>query len=184
MAAESGRGGDASSNANLWAMDTNDVTLQALAAEVGRRLKAAGWLLASAESCTGGWIAKAMTDIAGSSAWFERGFITYSNESKAAMLGVRQATLAQYGAVSEQVVREMAEGAAHWSQAQVAVAVSGIAGPDGGSEEKPVGTVWIAWRWADGKAAARHFLFRGDRASVRFQAVLAALEGLREGLPG
>jgi len=162
-------------------MNTDDVSLQALAAEVGHKLKVAGRMLAVAESCTGGWIAKALTDTAGSSAWFERGFITYSNESKVAMLGVRSATLEQHGAVSEAAVREMAEGAAHWSRAQVTVAVSGIAGPDGGSPEKPVGTVWIAWRWVDGRVEARHYLFKGDRGSVRFQAVLAALEGLRDG---
>lgn len=163
-------------------MDSNDATLQALAAEVGQKLKAAGLMLASAESCTGGWIAKAMTDTAGSSTWFERGFITYSNEAKAAMLGVRQPTLAAHGAVSEEVVREMAAGAANWSQARVAVAVSGIAGPDGGTPDKPVGTVWIAWRWADGRIEAKHNLFKGDRESVRRQAVVAALEGLRAGL--
>src|SRR5215469_18971784 len=163
-------------------MDSNDATLQALAAEVGHKLKDRGLMLATAESCTGGWIAKAMTDIAGSSAWFERGFITYSNEAKAAMLGVRQPTLAAHGAVSEEVVREMAAGAANWSQARVTVAVSGIAGPDGGTADKPVGTVWIAWRWADGRVEARHHLFKADRSSVRFQAVLAALEGLRDGL--
>ena len=163
-------------------MKTDDVSLQALASGLGRRLKAGGLKLATAESCTGGWIGKAVTDIAGSSEWFERGFVTYSDESKAAMLGVRATILEQHGAVSEAVVREMAEGAAHWSRAQVAVAVSGIAGPDGGSEEKPVGTVWIGWRWADGRVTARHFLFKGDRDSVRFQAVLAALEGLVEGL--
>ncbi len=163
-------------------METNDVTLQALAAEVGGKLKAAGLMLATAESCTGGWIAKVMTDTAGSSAWFERGSVTYSNESKAAMLGVRARTLEQFGAVSEAVVREMAEGAASWSQARVSVAVSGIAGPDGGSPEKPVGTVWIAWRWADGRVTAAGHLFKGDRDSVRFQAVLTALEGLRDGL--
>ncbi|HEY1772498.1 MAG TPA: nicotinamide-nucleotide amidase [Gammaproteobacteria bacterium] len=163
-------------------MQTDDRSLQALAADVGQRLKAAGLKLAAAESCTGGWIAKTLTDVAGSSVWFERGFITYSNEAKLAMLGVRQATLDAHGAVSETVVREMAEGAADWSLAQVAVAVSGIAGPDGGSPEKPVGTVWIAWRWADGKVLSRHFLFKGDRESVRRQAVLTALEGLKEGL--
>jgi nicotinamide-nucleotide amidase len=162
-------------------MKTADVTLQALAVDVGRRLKSAGLMLATAESCTGGWISKALTDVAGSSEWFERGFVTYSNESKAAMLGVKAATLEQHGAVSEAVVREMAEGAASWSRAQVTVAVSGIAGPDGGTEEKPVGLVWIGWRWADGRIEARRFLFKGDRDSVRFQAVLAALEGLRDG---
>ena len=163
-------------------MKTDDVSLQALAAEVGRRLKSAGLLLAAAESCTGGWIAKALTDVAGSSAWFERGFITYSNESKVAMLGVRQSSVDAFGAVSEAVAREMAEGACHWSRAQMAVAVTGIAGPDGGSKEKPVGTVWIAWRRADGRVDAREFHFPGDRESVRRHTVLAALEGLKAGL--
>ncbi|MFI4921916.1 MAG: nicotinamide-nucleotide amidase, partial [Gammaproteobacteria bacterium] len=160
----------------------DDASLAMLAAEVGQKLKAAGLKLAAAESCTGGWIAKALTDVAGSSAWFERGFITYSNEAKAAMLGVMQSTLAEHGAVSEAVVREMAAGAASWSRAQVTVSVSGIAGPDGGSPEKPVGTIWIAWRWADGKVLSRHFLFQGDRESIRRQSVLAALEGLKAGL--
>jgi nicotinamide-nucleotide amidase len=163
-------------------MKTDDVTLQALAGELGRRLKSAGLRLATAESCTGGWIAKAMTDVAGSSAWFERGFVTYSNAAKADMLGVRAMTLERHGAVSEEVVREMAEGAAKRSQAQLSVAVSGIAGPDGGSPEKPVGTVWIGWRSAQGQISTRHFRFEGDRDSVRFQAVLAALEGLLDGL--
>jgi nicotinamide-nucleotide amidase len=169
-------------DANLQTMKTDDATLMGLAAEVGSRLKARSLMLATAESCTGGWIAKCMTDVAGSSAWFERGFITYSDQAKAAMLGVRQSLLTEHGAVSEAVVREMASGAASWSHAQVTVAVSGIAGPDGGSAEKPVGTVWIAWRWADGKVTARHFLFQGDREAVRRAAVLAALEGLKEGL--
>ncbi|HEY3858657.1 MAG TPA: nicotinamide-nucleotide amidase [Gammaproteobacteria bacterium] len=163
-------------------MKIDDASLLALAAEVGQRLKAKGQKLAVAESCTGGWIAKALTDVAGSSAWFERGFITYSNEAKLAMLGVRQASLDAHGAVSETVVREMAEGAADWSLAQVAVAVSGIAGPDGGSPDKPVGTVWIGWRWADGKLTSRHCLYTGDRESIRRQAVLGALDGLKAGL--
>jgi len=163
-------------------MKTGDVTLEALATDLGRRLKAAGLMAAVAESCTGGWIAKALTDVPGSSGWFERGFVTYSDEAKQAMLGVRAATLGQHGAVSEAVVREMAEGAASWSRAQVTVAVSGIAGPDGGTPEKPVGLVWIAWRAASGEVTAREFSFKGDRDSVRFQAVLAALEGLRDGL--
>lgn len=163
-------------------MNTDDRSLQLLASDVGAKLKAKGLKLAAAESCTGGWIAKALTDVAGSSVWFERGFITYSNKAKLAMLGVRQASLDAHGAVSETVVREMAEGAADWSLAQVAVAVSGIAGPDGGSPEKPVGTVWIGWRWADGKVFCRHFLFQGDRESIRRQTVLAALEGLKAGL--
>jgi len=163
-------------------MQTDDTSLQALAAEVGRRLKAAGHKLASAESCTGGWIGKALTDVAGSSAWFERGFVTYSDEAKVAMLGVQPGTLKVHGAVSEAVAREMAAGAADWSQARVTVAVTGIAGPDGGSPGKPVGTIWIAWRWADGRIEARLFQFSGDRESVRRQTVLAALEGLKAGL--
>ena len=163
-------------------MSSDDKTLQALATEVGAKLKAAGLMAATAESCTGGWIGKALTDVAGSSAWFERGFITYSDEAKVAMLGVQPGTLKAHGAVSEAVAREMAAGAADWSQARVTVAVTGIAGPDGGSAEKPVGTVWIAWRWADGTLLSRHFLFKGDRESVRRQTVLAALEGLRGGL--
>ena len=163
-------------------MKTDDVTLQALAAEVGHALKSAGRMLATAESCTGGWIAKVLTDTPGSSGWFERGFITYSNESKVGMLGVRQGSLDAQGAVSEAVAREMAEGATQWSRAQVAVAVTGIAGPDGGTADKPVGMVWLAWRWADGRVTTQLCQFSGDRDSVRFQAVLTALEGLRAGV--
>ena len=158
--------------------------LDDLAAEVGRRLAAGKLMVSAAESCTGGWIARTLTDIAGSSGWFERGFVTYSDESKVSMLGVQSATLAAHGAVSEAVVREMVEGAVKHSRAQVAVAVSGIAGPGGGSPEKPVGTVWIGWCWADGRVDARHYLFKGGREQVRRQAVVAALQGLREGLPG
>jgi nicotinamide-nucleotide amidase len=163
-------------------MKTDDATLQALAADVGAKLKAKGLMAATAESCTGGWIGKVLTDVAGSSGWFERGFITYSDESKVAMLGVQPGTLKTHGAVSEPVAREMAAGAADWSQAQVTVAVTGIAGPDGGSIEKPVGTVWIAWRWADGRLESRLYSFSGDRESVRRQAVLAALKGLQGAL--
>ena len=115
-----------------------------LAAQVGGLLKAHGLLLTTAESCTGGGVAQAITGIAGSSAWFERGFVTYSNLSKQQMLGVSVAMLAQYGAVSEAVVREMVAGALANSGAQVALAVSGIAGPDGGTADKPVGTVWFS----------------------------------------
>ena len=165
-------------------MNTGVTDLDALAAEVGRRLTAAKLMVSAAESCTGGWIARVLTDIPGSSGWFERGFVTYSNESKVSMLGVQPATLAAHGAVSEAVVREMAQGSARNSRAQVAVAVSGIAGPDGGSPEKPVGTVWIGWRWPDGRVDAHHHLFKGGREQVRRQAVVAALEGLRDGLKG
>jgi len=155
--------------------------LEALAAEVGALLLARGAALVTAESCTGGWIAQVATAIAGSSAWFERGFVTYSNAAKEDLLGVRAETLAAHGAVSEAVVREMATGALIRSRAQVAVAVSGIAGPDGGSETKPVGTVWLAWAWA-GQCEARVFAFAGDRQAVRAQAVAAALHGVQNGL--
>jgi nicotinamide-nucleotide amidase len=163
-------------------VDIADDTLKHLAQELGEQLGRRKLSVATAESCTGGWIGKVLTDVSGSSGWFERGFITYSNESKVAMLGVRQASLDAYGAVSEVVAHEMAEGAAQWSRAQLAVAVTGIAGPEGGSPEKPVGTIWIAWRWTDGKVLSRHFLFKGDRESIRRQSVLAALEGLKTGL--
>jgi len=164
-------------------MKTDDGSLQALAAEVGRRLKAAGLQLVTAESCTGGWIAKAMTDVAGSSEWFDRGYVTYSNAAKLASLGVTQATLEAEGAVSEATVREMAAGAAEVSGTCIVVAVSGIAGPDGGSPSKPVGTVWIAWCWAGGQVTARQFLFKGDREAIRRATVAGALEGLIDGLP-
>lgn len=164
-------------------MKTDDSSLQTLAAEVGAKLKAAGLTLATAESCTGGWIAKAMTDVAGSSEWFDRGYVTYSNAAKLASLGVRQGTLDTQGAVSEATVREMAAGAAEASGSRIAVAVSGIAGPDGGSPGKPVGTVWVAWRWAQGQVTARQFLFKGDREAIRRATVATALEGLRDGLP-
>ena len=116
-----------------------------LAAQVGGALKAHGLMLATAESCTGGGVAQAVTAIAGSSAWFERGFVTYSNQSKQQMLGVTEATLIGHGAVSEATVRAMVAGALQHGAAQVALAVSGIAGPDGGTPDKPVGTVWFAW---------------------------------------
>ena len=136
------------------------------------------WMLATAESCTGGWIAKCCTDMAGSSAWFDRGFITYSNAAKQDMLGVRAETLAQYGAVSEAVVAEMATGALRHSQAHIAVAVSGIAGPSGGSPEKPVGTVCFAWAMRNGEVLTKTCQFAGDREAVRWQSVVFALNGI------
>jgi nicotinamide-nucleotide amidase len=132
----------------------NDIELEALARQVAQALLARQLKLATAESCTGGLIAGVCTAIAGSSAWLERGFVTYSNEAKTEMLGVDAALIAQHGAVSEPVARAMAEGALARSHAQVAVAVTGIAGPDGGSPSKPVGTVWFGWAFAPG--AARH----------------------------
>jgi nicotinamide-nucleotide amidase len=149
-----------------------------LAAQVGELLKSHGLMLATAESCTGGGVAQAITEVAGSSAWFERGFVTYSNLSKQQMLGVSATTLDQRGAVSEAVVREMVAGALQHSAAQVALAVSGIAGPDGGTADKPVGTVWFAWGLKDGETLAQRHQIAGDRAEVRAQAVHIALQGV------
>jgi nicotinamide-nucleotide amidase len=157
-----------------------DKELYALAEELGRSLAARGWMLALAESCTGGWIGQAVTMVPGSSKWFDRGFVTYTNDAKQAMLGVRAQTLVRHGAVSEQAVLEMAAGAIERSTATIAVAVSGVAGPDGGSPDKPVGTVWIGWALRDGRQWARRFLFQGDRDSVRRQSVIRALQGLTE----
>src|SRR6185437_15821372 len=140
-ATTSGRGGAA--RCSLTDM-VDDKELFALSERIGQRLKAAGSRLATAESCTGGWVAKACTDVAGSSQWFECGFVTYSNAAKVRDLGVSEATLASHGAVSEPTVREMAAGAVRVSGADIAVAISGIAGPDGGTPGKPVGTVWFA----------------------------------------
>jgi nicotinamide-nucleotide amidase len=138
-----------------------------------------GLLLATAESCTGGMIAAACTDLAGSSTWFERGFVTYSNAAKTEMLGVDTALIAQHGAVSESVVRAMAAGALAHSHAQVAIAVTGVAGPSGGSAEKPVGTVWLGFALA-GQVHAEHQHFPGDRAAVRNATVAHALRRLTE----
>lgn len=148
-----------------------------LARQVGEALKLNGVTLVTAESCTGGGIAQEITRISGSSAWFERGFVTYSNIAKEEVLGVSPETLETYGAVSEKTVREMAEGALQYSRAQVAVAVSGIAGPTGGSQEKPVGTVWFAWAQGQKVLAACHHL-SGDREGIRAAAVRIALQGL------
>ena len=152
--------------------------LYELAVQVGQALLARNRLLAVAESCTGGWIAKVITDVPGSSGWFERGFVTYSNAAKMELLDVGEATLAACGAVSAETVTAMAEGALAHSRAEVAVAVSGIAGPDGGSPAKPVGTVWLAWAVKGQPTRHRCHTFKGDREAVRYQAVAAALEGL------
>lgn len=151
--------------------------LDRLAAELGRCLQASANRLVTAESCTGGWIAKCITDIAGSSAWLERGFVTYSNEAKQEMLGVGADTLAQHGAVSEPVAREMAAGALAHSRATLAVAVSGVAGPGGGTPAKPVGTVCFGWARA-GRVASETCRFAGDRDQVRQQSVAHALRVL------
>jgi nicotinamide-nucleotide amidase len=169
-------------NLRLSTMPESDAKLKLLAARVGRRLLNAQRSVATAESCTGGWIAKALTDTAGSSQWFSEGFVTYSNESKTRRLGVPRAILEKNGAVSEQTVRAMASGALRRTKAQMAVAVTGIAGPDGAVPGKPVGTVWLGWATRHGAAMRvttqlRHF--RGDRDAVRRKTVRAALEGLR-----
>ncbi len=160
-----------------------DNELYVLAERVGAALKARGLMLATAESCTGGWISEAITAVPGSSEWFERGFVTYTYISKREMLGVKPETLQQYGAVSEQTVREMVEGAIVHSHAQVAVAVSGTAGPSGGTPEKPVGTVCLGWGMKGTALHAETRLFAGDRAAVRRQAVVLALNGVLAQLP-
>lgn len=157
-----------------------DATLYALAKNVGQALKARELMLVTAESCTGGWIAEAVTMIPGSSEWFERGFVTYTYISKREMLGVQAATLEQHGAVSEHTVTEMARGALAASHAQIAVAVSGTAGPGGGTPAKPVGTVCIAWHTKDGVARCETRHFSGDREMVRKQSVMRALQGVLE----
>jgi nicotinamide-nucleotide amidase len=159
-------------------------TLTTLATLVGAKLRAKGLMLTTAESCTGGWVAQAVTAIAGSSAWFERGFVTYSNAAKMEMLRVKAETLRRHGAVSEQTAREMAAGALAQSRAQVAVAITGIAGPTGGSPEKPAGTVCFAWTVKDGVLSAETRQFKGNRESVRRQSAIAALRGVLELLEG
>lgn len=157
---------------------STDFGFETIAARIGERLSARGLMLTCAESCTGGWIAKCVTDVAGSSAWFDRGFVTYSNAAKQEMLGVREETLVRHGAVSEAVVSEMVAGALGRSRAQVALAVSGIAGPGGGTPEKPVGTVWIAWGVPGGAILADCCRFDGDREAVRRETVRVALQRL------
>lgn len=153
-----------------------------LAAELGAKLLAAGWRVTTAESCTGGGIACAITDIAGSSAWFEMGFVSYANQAKTQLLGVQAATLAAHGAVSAAVVTEMAAGARQRAHADIAVAVSGVAGPSGGTADKPVGTVWFGWATASAvDTEVKHFA--GDRAAVRQQTIQYALAGLLARVP-
>lgn len=158
----------------------DDAMLRRFAEQVAGTLRANGEMLAAAESCTGGWIAKACTDIAGSSDWFESGAVTYSNRAKQALLGVTAATLAAHGAVSRECALEMVAGALARFEAGVAVAVTGIAGPAGGTPDKPVGMVWIAWQRRGHAARAEVFHFRGGRDAVRRQAVAAALDGVRK----
>ena len=151
--------------------------MNALARRVGKRLRARRARLVTAESCTGGWVAQAVTAISGSSAWFERGFVTYSNAAKQELLGVRKKTIRQHGAVSEETAREMAKGALKKSRGTIAVAVTGVAGPTGGSDEKPVGMVCFAFA-ASRMISSETRRFKGSRESVRRQSVVHALKGV------
>jgi nicotinamide-nucleotide amidase len=157
-------------------MTEDDITL--IAQLAGRACKRRRVMIATAESCTGGGVAAAITRIPGSAKWFDRGFVTYHNEAKKQMLGVRAHTLKEHGAVSEAVAREMAAGALEHSNADVCVAVTGIAGPTGAVPGKPVGTVWFAWGARQGPIQSRRFHFKGDRYEVRRQSVAMALQGL------
>ncbi|WP_151702813.1 CinA family protein [Nitrincola alkalilacustris] len=154
-----------------------------LAERVAQHLMQSGATMAAAESCTGGWVSQAVTALPGSSHWFDCGFVTYSNHAKQQMLGVPAALIDSHGAVSEPVVVAMAEGALQRSQATIAVSISGVAGPDGGTERKPVGTVWFAWAVRGGATVSCLSYFSGDREEVRRQAVEQALEGIIAYLP-
>ena len=164
------------SNQELPAQDARGPTAK-IVEELAAALLARGWLLATAESCTGGLIAGACTDLAGSSNWFERGFVSYSNAAKTELLGVPAELIARHGAVSEPVARAMAAGALAHAHAQVSVAVTGVAGPGGGSADKPVGTVWFGWQ-LPGRTETECRRFAGDRAAVRAQTVAHALARL------
>ena len=159
-----------------------DAELARLVGALAEVLSGRGWMMAAAESCTGGWIAKCCTDRAGSSAWFESGVVSYSNRAKCEWLGVNADALEREGAVSRSVAIQMAEGARRRSGAQVALAVTGIAGPDGGTLDKPVGTVWFGWAVGERPVQAEAVVFAGDREAVRRQTVAHALRGLLERL--
>ena len=164
----------------------HDAALDALAQRLGDVLHTQHQMVTTAESCTGGWVAKVLTDIPGSSSWFDRGFVTYTNQAKQDMLGVRAVVLEKYGAVSEQTVEAMAQGGLYHSQADYSLAISGIAGPGGGTADKPVGLVCFAWaakRKADvPRVWSTHHVFSGDRNAVRRQAVATALQGMLDGV--
>lgn len=153
----------------------DDGSLRSLAEQAGTALLARQLRVATAESCTGGWVAKCLTDVPGSSRWFERGYVTYSNEAKAQAIGVAPEVIATFGAVSRPVVEQMAAGALHASGAQLAVAITGVAGPDGGSIEKPVGLVWFALASPSSSGIAQQHQFAGDREAIRRAAVATAL---------
>tara|TARA_R110002153_G_scaffold107109_1_gene246739 strand:- start:8152 stop:8655 length:504 start_codon:yes stop_codon:yes gene_type:complete len=156
----------------------SDTELRELTSQVAQCLLALSWHLSAAESCTGGWVGKCCTDLAGSSTWFDRGFITYSNQAKQDLLHVNESTLIQFGAVSEQTASEMVQGALAESKADISVAITGIAGPDGGTIDKPVGTVWFAWGTKYSVVQTQCYHFKGDRESIRRQAVKLALQGI------
>ena len=158
-------------------MNSQETSIEELVKQLAAKLTEKGWMLATAESCTGGMIAAACTDLAGSSQWFDRGFVTYSNEAKTEMLGVPAELIEKHGAVSEEVVRAMAEGAIRHSRAQVSIAVTGIAGPGGGSKEKPVGTVWVGW-CVDGNTLTNCLHLDGRRATIRTSTLTNALQYL------
>lgn len=159
-------------------MRVSESKLLSLTNQIANILVTKRWHLASAESCTGGWLAKSCTDISGSSSWFDRGFVTYSNQSKHDLINVSLSTLEKYGAVSKQTATEMAQGTLINSNADISVAITGIAGPDGGTTEKPVGTVWISWSTKNGTNKTELFQLSGDREQVRYQAVIKALQGI------
>ncbi|MCK5902138.1 MAG: nicotinamide-nucleotide amidase [Cocleimonas sp.] len=165
-------------------MHKEDEELCELVKDVAACLSENEMHLTTAESCTGGWIAKVLTDVPGSSIYFDRGFVTYSNQSKHDMLGVSEETLLLHGAVSEAIVKEMAEGALTKSDASLSLAVSGIAGPTGGSEDKPIGTVCFSWMIRDDIAVAETVQYDGDRDDIRRQAVIHSLEGIIKQLEG
>ena len=156
----------------------NDTLLDSLSAQLGALLLNEKMFIVTAESCTGGGVAEIITRTPGSSGWFERGFVTYSNRSKHELLDIGTDILEQHGAVSREVAEAMVSGAIKNSQAQSGLAITGIAGPDGGSTDKPVGTVWIAWQIKNNGPVCKHFLFQGDRKQVRMQACQEALQGL------
>jgi nicotinamide-nucleotide amidase len=163
-------------------MNSLEEEIQSCTAQLAETLLSRGWMLACAESCTGGWISKCCTDLAGSSAWFDRGYIAYSYLAKTEMLGVTEQRLLQFGAVSAEIAADLANGALLHSGVQVALAVSGVAGPGGGTENKPVGTVWFAWAIEGHLPETEVQWFPGDRDSVRRRTVLHALRGLLQRL--
>lgn len=161
----------------LLTLEQKRKMISTLAQSLGELLQDTHTLVATAESCTGGWVSEAITEVPGCSEWFDRGFVTYSNQAKKDMLGVKASSLERNGAVSEKVVCEMVKGALKHSKASYALAISGVAGPTGGTDEKPVGTVWFAWASRQGVESA-HMFFDGDRQDIRASAVLFALQGL------